>query len=1016
MKIIRFTIIIALIISTAHAQDSPQWQLPDGAKMRLGKGTANDIAYSTDGTKFAVATRIGIWIYDAHTGEELNLLKEGIHLINAITFTQNGHLLVNDDRNRNLSFWDVDTGMRLRTIPLQNFYNAKTTTFSPDAKTMANVFPGPIIRLWDTESGKELYPIVRISFFPTSLAFSQDGKKLAAGNRSGVIMLWDVETGDVLHLFEGHTDQVNSLAFSPDGKKIASGSSDETVRLWDVESGAEIQISRWHDDAVQTVEFSPDGETIASSSLDNTLILQRAVDRVQRHEITSLTHYVNHLTFSPDSQTLASISWYGTIHSWNVLTGIQKFSIDGHFNSVNSLAFGPNGSKLVSGGRDTYLHLWDTNTGTHQQNLTTYTDVINSIAFSPDGNTIASGSEDGVMLLWDAHTKQVNDVTIDVEGVVESVAFSSDGSTVAGAVIYGNPNASSIHYRNSDIKLFDVDTGEELHTITAYNAPIVPTSVTERSKPGMHSSPVRCIAISPNGDMLASGSYDRTVRLWDMKTGVHLRLLAERVRTIKNLVFSPDGNMLAGVNYSDEMFLWDVANGMQRTLNIDNVNSLAFSQDGVLAIGGYQTIGLWNVASDTLIHTFTADKHYIDTIAFSPDGSTLASAGSDGTILLWDTSDLTLINTTIGLSPINVVSPVVGQQLTLSLNIGGGQNVSAYQATVNYDPTALRYVDSNIGDYLPDTAFVINPDPQSVDALCMRAIEDSNPEPQTCSVTLAATAFTDEVNNAGTLATITFEVIAVKPSTVSLSNVLLTDSAGNSTKPIINASTEITAPVFVREDVNQDGVVNILDLTFIAANFGNTGKHPADVNGDGIVNIVDLALVAAAIGNNADDAAAPDRFPLVGGVSNPETVGVVSEPQSSSIAILSPTTVQSWLRDARQLNLSDSAFQRGILFLENLLKFLAPKQTALLPNYPNPFNPETWIPYRLASTTDVSITIYTSDGKIVRRLTMGHQAVGIHQEHWDGKNAYGEKVASGIYFYTLTAGDYTATRKMSITK
>ena len=138
----------------------------------------------------------------------------------------------------------------------------------------------------------------------------------------------------------------------------------------------------------------------------------------------------------------------------------------------------------------------------------------------------------------------------------------------------------------------------------------------------------------------------------------------------------------------------------------------------------------------------------------------------------------------------------------------------------------------------------------------------------------------------------------------------------------------------------------------------------------------------------------------MGGVSNPDSI----------------TTVQSWLNEARSLNLPDPTFQSGILFLENLLKSLTPKQTVLLPNYPNPFNPETWIPYQLAAPVDVGISIYTSDGKLVQQIELGHQPVGIHQIHWDGNNKLGEKVSSGIYFYTLRAGNYTATRKMSIMK
>ena len=208
-------------------------------------------------------------------------------------------------------------------------------------------------------------------------------------------------------------------------------------------------------------------------------------------------------------------------------------------------------------------------------------------------------------------------------------------------------------------------------------------------------------------------------------------------------------------------------------------------------------------------------------------------------------------------------------------------------------------------------------------------------------------------------------------------------------------------PERITEDINNDSVVNIVDLTLVASNFGKTGQNSADVNGDGIVNIVDLTLVAAAFGNTA---AAP--------------LSMWNLDQE-----IAPTRnqVQQWLHQARQVNSTDPTFQHGLLILEQLLVSLTPKETALLPNYPNPFNPETWIPYQLAASAEVSIAIYTADGKLVRRLELGLQSVGIYESrsraaYWDGRNALGEPVASGLYFYTLTTGEFTATRKMLIRK
>ena len=344
------------------------------------------------------------------------------------------------------------------------------------------------------------------------------------------------------------------------------------------------------------------------------------------------------------------------------------------------------------------------------------------------------------------------------------------------------------------------------------------------------------------------------------------------------------------------------------------------------------------------------------------------------------TTETTTTDATVSISPASVASPAIGEQIEFSLNITGGEAVAGYQATVQFDTTALRYVSSENGDYLPAGALFVEP------------VVEGN------LLKLNAASLAGESNGDGTLATLIFEIIAVKASTLILSDVLLTNSAGEAFVPQLE-NAEITEPTGLKEDVNGDGIVNIQDLVLVASNLSQTGQNAADVNGDGIVNIQDLVLVAGALGTSA---AAPSLF-------------------SQSPSTLTAADVQLWLSQAQHLTLTDATSLRGIQFLEQLLVALIPKKTALLPNYPNPFNPETWIPYHLAKDADVALTIYAVNGQLVRTLALGHQAAGTYRSrsraiHWDGKNAFGEPVASGVYFYTLTAGDFSATRKMLIRK
>ena len=219
-----------------------------------------------------------------------------------------------------------------------------------------------------------------------------------------------------------------------------------------------------------------------------------------------------------------------------------------------------------------------------------------------------------------------------------------------------------------------------------------------------------------------------------------------------------------------------------------------------------------------------------------------------------------------------------------------------------------------------------------------------------------------------------------------------------------------TPPQVSIYDVNQDGIVNLVDLATVGAMFGQEGPRlSGDINSDNVVNILDLVAVSAHLDDTTTPAAPITRrghrpfFPTPTGVP------------------ITPEMAQKWIAMAHTADDGSLTFRRGIANLNALLAMLTPNETALLPNYPNPFNPETWIPYRLAEAADVTLTIYDTKGTPVRQLKLGYQLEGYYTDrvkaaYWDGRNDSGESVASGVYFYQLRAGDYTALRRMVILK
>ena len=224
------------------------------------------------------------------------------------------------------------------------------------------------------------------------------------------------------------------------------------------------------------------------------------------------------------------------------------------------------------------------------------------------------------------------------------------------------------------------------------------------------------------------------------------------------------------------------------------------------------------------------------------------------------------------------------------------------------------------------------------------------------------------------------------------------------TEYTVNRPISRTASKTPAYDVNKDGQISILDLILVGQDFGKSRSTNArtDVNKDGKRNISDLILVARHLG---------------------EITGIPGAPSALAISSmgLDPAVIRTWISQAQIENDGSLAFQQGIANLQQLLASLTPERTALLTNYPNPFNPETWIPYQLSEPAEVTLRIYAVSGTLVRTLNLGHQPAGIYHQrsraaYWNGKNELGESVASGVYFYTLTADDFTATRKMLIMK
>jgi WD40 repeat protein len=560
----------------------------------------------------------------------------------SVAFSSDGKMLASGSADGTIRLWNVATHQPLGEALSDHTGDVYSVAFSPDGKVLAWGTAYGTITLLNVATRRPLgQPLTGHARAVNSVAFSPDGKTLASGSLDATIRLWDVTSGLPLgQPLAGHTSDVYSVAFSSDGKTLASGSADGTIRLWDVATRRQIgQPLTGHTGSVWSVSFSPTplgggtgSKVLASGSSDATIRLwDVATGKPLNQPITGHRGPVWSVTFSPDGMALASGSSDGTARLWDVTTGKplgQPFTSPA--GQVNSVAFSPNGQILASAGKDGIIRLWNIATRPLLgQPITGITGQVNSVAFSPDSKTLVSGGTNGSLLLWDVTTQQPLGQPLTDTSNVTSVAFSPDGKVLASGNVSGT------------IRLWDVSTA--LNTSVATRQPLGELVAD-------HTGDVYSVAFSPappgggTGDkVLASGSADGTIHLWDVATRQPLGLPITATGDVYSVAFSPSGKVLASGGKDGAISLWDVETrqplGQPLTGHAGDVTSLAFSPVGqVLASGGKDgVIRLWDVATrQPLGLPLTGHTDAVNSVAFSPDGKMLASGSSDSTIRLWD--------------------------------------------------------------------------------------------------------------------------------------------------------------------------------------------------------------------------------------------------------------------------------------------------------------------------------------------------------------------------------------------
>ena len=867
-----------------------------------------------------------------------------------------------------------------------------SVAFSPDGKTLASGSYDDTIRLWEVATGAEIRELTGHTGNVYGVAFSPDGRILASGSYDDTIRLWEVATGVEIRELAGHTGSVHGVAFSPDGRILASGSYDDTIRLWEVATGKEIKELTGHTGSVNGVAFSPDGKTLASGSSDETITLWEADTWKEIRKLTGHFEGISSVTFSPDGQLLASgsYSYERTIRLWEVATGAEIRELTGHTGGVYGVAFSPDGRILASGSEDDTVRLWEVATGEEIRILTDHTGNVNDIIFSPDGELLASGSSDNTVRLWrkglDANIKPIlsepsNGTTVQDESVTLR------WQTVPMAIEYHVQVA-----RDDDFASILVDqhvSKEELVVDV-----ISPVTYWKVQGVGL---------IEEYTQWSSVWSFGTDAPVVDLEVNsiqgmaINVDVVIDKVNGLYGFQLDVpfDRDLLEAVSVSEGPFLKSAGGStFWQPPTIDNRNGVI---KGILAT----RTGAGGVNGKGVVASIVFNAERTGTTILMPENVILSDANGGKMFFVTGYAKVEASS-----SSRLVVQPMIDKGVTLEIRAENVEQLYSFSFELEYNCDLLDVGKDDVkkGPFLEDET--------DFDSIGVDCWDDRIRGFSWKSGNI------EGISGSGVIATVRFRIYESGIAKFRIFDLEMRDASNEDMAALpVDASAEfIVSPAW---EINKDYVVDIFDFAILGVQFGrhiSTSYPPRpnpDINKDGIVDVLDFVMVGANFGEIYSASKASAAPPLIAETDwrncdyskhLPLLLGLYAELEAN------PVQSEEYIRTRGLMLELIYLGQNGSMILQ---------ENELMQNYPNPFNPDTWIPYQLKEDAQVVIKIYTSTGRLVRTLNLGHKPGGYYAEkekaaYWDGRNEAGERVSSGVYFYTIRAGDYNDTRRMAV--